>query len=347
MELSDLRMFQAVALTSSITRAAASLHRVPSNVTTRIQKLEEDLGVALFMREGKRLQLSAQGKVLLDYANRLLSLAQEAREAMHEKTPRGVLHLGAMESTAAIRLPSLLAQVHERYPDIEVELRTGAPRPLTARVLAGELDCALVAEPVSDERLASVLAYVEELVIIGPASHPPIRNAHDLRKGTLLVFEPDCPHRQRLEAWCARDDVAPHKLVEVGSYHAILGCCIAGMGVAMIPAAVLDTYTERDRLSVHRLKGDFRTVKIMLIWRKDSPQPKVGVLASLLREARGKLPRAVAAQRASRAPAAAGPVPADARPAASAGGQASAGRRERGTGSARRSPLDGGAWTTP
>jgi DNA-binding transcriptional LysR family regulator len=288
MDLADLRVFQAVAHTGGITRAAAMLHRVPSNVTTRIQKLEADLNVELFMREGKRFQLSPQGMVLLDYATRLLALAEEARGAMHEDIPRGVLNLGAMESTAAIRLPSLLAQMHERYPDLSVELRTGAPRPLTARVLAGELDAALVAEPVSDVRLESTLAYVEELVIIGPKDHPPIRSARDLRTGTLLAFEPDCPHRQRLEAWCLRGDMAPWRIIEVGSYHAILGCCVAGMGVALIPAAVLDTYTEQVRLSVHKLKGDFRTVRIFLIWRKDALQPKVNALADLLREARGE-----------------------------------------------------------
>jgi len=282
MDLSDLRIFHAVAVAGGITRAAAVLHRVPSNVTTRVRKLEEDLGVALFVREGKRMQLSARGRVLLDYANRLLALAEEARGAMHDEAPRGVLHLGAMESTAAIRLPSLLAQMHERYPDISVELRTGAPRPLMERVLSGELDAALVAEPVSDPRLASVPAYVEELVLIGPAGHPPIRSARDLRDGTLLVFEPDCPHRQRLEAWCLRDEMVPRRVVEVGSYHAILGCCVAGMGVALIPAAVLETYSERGRLSVHRLKGDFRSVRILLVWQEDEPQPKVGALVGLL-----------------------------------------------------------------
>ena len=73
MDLTDLRVFQAVATTGGISRAAALLHRVPSNVTTRIKNLEDDLDVALFSREGKRLQLSVQGKVLLEYANRLLS----------------------------------------------------------------------------------------------------------------------------------------------------------------------------------------------------------------------------------------------------------------------------------
>jgi len=294
MDLSDLRVFQAVATAGGITRAAALLHRVPSNVTTRIKNLEDDLGVALFGREGRRLQLSPQGKVLLEFANRLLLLAEEARGAMHEQMPRGVLHLGSMESTAAIRLPSLLGQIHERYPELSIELRTGAPRPLTIRVLSGELDAALVAEPVSDPRLDSLAVCTEQLVIIGPVGHPPIRSAHDIRNGTLLVFEPDCPHRQRLEAWCARDNMAPRRIIEVGSYHAILGCCVAGMGVALVPAAVLDTYTERARLSEHKLKGDFRTVRTMLIWRKDSPQPKVKLLADLIREKQRGRPKSSA-----------------------------------------------------
>lgn len=282
MDLSDLRVFRAVANEGGISRAAAVLHRVPSNVTTRIQKLETDLGVALFIREGRRLQLSVQGKALLAYANRLLALADEARAAMHETAPRGVLTLGAMESTAAVRLPALLGKLHERYPDLAVELRTAAPRELTARVVAGELDCALVAEPVSDARLHSLLAYIEPLVLIGPAGHPPIRSPRDLQTGTLLAFEPGCPHRQRLETWCAEGAVAPARVIELGSYHAILGCCAAGMGVALMPAAVLDTYTERASMSEHRLGGKLASVKTMFIARKDSLQPKVAALARLL-----------------------------------------------------------------
>ena len=282
MDLIDLRCFQAVVQYGGITRAAEALHRVPSNVSTRIRMLEENLQANLFVREGKRMQLSPQGKVLLDYANRLLQLAQEARGALHDGAPRGILRLGAMESTAAIRLPTLLARMHQQFPSLSVELCTGAPRPLTARVIAGELDAALVSEPVSDPRLSSQLAYVENLVMIAPAGHPAVRSARDLQLDTLLVFDPDCSHRQRLEAWCAKGKVAPGKVIELGSYHAILGCCVAGMGVALIPAAVLETYTERKHLSVYPLTGDARTMKIMLIWRKDAPQPKIHALAQLL-----------------------------------------------------------------
>ena len=282
MELSDLKVFQAVVQQGGVTRAARALHRVPSNVSTRIKQLEEDLDVHLFLREGKQMQLTPQGKLLLDYATRLLALAEEARGAMHDNKPTGVLQLGAMESTAAMRLPSLLSALHARYPEMSVELRTGPPRPLTAKVLAGELDAALVAEPVSDPRLSAVLAYVEELVLIAPADHAPIRSARDMQQTALLAFEPDCPHRGLLLAWCAQGKVAPQRIIELGSYHAMLGCCVAGMGVALIPAAILETYTERARLSVHTLPRPFQTMRIQLIWRKGAPQPKVNALMGFL-----------------------------------------------------------------
>src|SRR5215207_3789464 len=130
MELSDLGIFQAVVEAGGITRAAARLHRVQSNVTTRIKQLEEKLGVALFRREGRQLQLTPAGLVLHDYAGRLLTLAREAREALSDQTPRGLLRLGAMESTAAIRLPEPLSAYHRRYPDVTLELHSGNPQQL-------------------------------------------------------------------------------------------------------------------------------------------------------------------------------------------------------------------------
>ena len=126
-ELSNLHVFRTVVSSGGVTRAADRLHRVQSNVTTRVRKLEEDLGVELFVREGRRLQLSPAGNVLLGYADRLLALASEARKALHESGPRGVLRLGSMESTAAARLPRPSAWLAKRHPALTVELRTGTP----------------------------------------------------------------------------------------------------------------------------------------------------------------------------------------------------------------------------
>ena len=110
MDLSDLQIFRTVVQAGGITRAAEKLSRVQSNVTTRVQQLEQDLGVELFLRDGKKLHLSPAGAILLGYADRLLGLADEAREAVHGTQPRGLLRLGSMESTAAIRLPQPLIE---------------------------------------------------------------------------------------------------------------------------------------------------------------------------------------------------------------------------------------------
>lgn len=283
MELSDLHIFRTVVLAGGVIKAAHRLHRVQSNVTARIRKLEADLGVALFVREGRTLRLSPAGKTLLEYAERLLGLAEEAKDALHETKPRGLFRLGAMESTAAARLPAPLSAFHRRYPDVILELSTAPTRQLAAQVLAGELDAALVAEPVSDPRLEKRTVFKEELVIIAEASHPPITSPHDIARRVLLACENGCAYRQRLEDWFEREGVVPDRMVQLTSYHAMLGCVASGMGVALLPRKLLEIYKERPRLSVHPLKPKKQWMaQTVLIWRKDSPQTKITAFAKVL-----------------------------------------------------------------
>jgi DNA-binding transcriptional LysR family regulator len=124
MDLAELRIFTAVVREGGVTRAAERLHRVQSNVTTRIRQLEDKLGTELFIRDGKRLHLTPSGQVLLGYADKLLALADEARTAVHDPRPRGLFRLGAMESTAAVRLPGPLNRFNRLYPEVTLELRT-------------------------------------------------------------------------------------------------------------------------------------------------------------------------------------------------------------------------------
>ncbi|MGH8133539.1 MAG: LysR family transcriptional regulator, partial [Steroidobacteraceae bacterium] len=125
MELSDLEIFRAVANEGGIVKAARKLHRVPSNVTKRVQQLEGCLGAQLFFRDRQRLYLSPSGELLLAYAERLLQLADEARTVVSGAPPRGVLRLGSLESTAASRLPDVLADFHRVCREVSVELTTG------------------------------------------------------------------------------------------------------------------------------------------------------------------------------------------------------------------------------
>ena len=286
MDLSGLEIFRAVAREGGVTRAAERLNRVQSNVTTRVRQLEEDLGVDLFIREGKRLYLSPAGQVLIDYADRLLALADEARDAVQDSRPRGVLRLGSMDSVAAVRLPAFLSEYQRRYPDVTLELRTGNPEQFAAAILAGELDAALAVEPVADAPFETVFAYDEELVIVAPAQDAPTGPSGDALP-SIITFETGCPYRRRLEDWVAARGDMPGRTIEMTSYQAILGCVVAGMGITLMPRSVLRTFPGRQRLGVRDLPPGRNSADIVLFWRKGVDSPKINGLVDIIRRSKG------------------------------------------------------------
>src|SRR5262244_2323107 len=130
----DLQVFKSVVEEGGVIKAARKLHRVPSSVTTRIKQLETSMGAKLFHRDRQRLHLSPAGELLLDYADRMIKLSEEAQEVVSGTSPRGVLKLGALESTTASRLPPILAGFHKRYPDVRLELATGVNDSLVSQL---------------------------------------------------------------------------------------------------------------------------------------------------------------------------------------------------------------------
>src|SRR5262249_19850287 len=197
----------------------------------------------------------------------------------------GLFRLGAMESTAAVRLPALLASYHRRYPDVNLELHTGNPNQLATSILSGELDAAFVAEPVAEEPFEKAPAFIEQLVMVAPTGHPPIsRNAEVPR--TMVAFEIGCPHRKRLEDWYAARGEMPERTIELSSYHAMLGCVAAGMGVALLPRSVLATFPESRQLSVHALPPGADRAATILIWRKGAGSPNIEALKQILPQTR-------------------------------------------------------------
>ncbi|HCT4095608.1 LysR family transcriptional regulator [Pseudomonas aeruginosa] len=241
MDLSSLEIFRAVAHEASVTRAAQQLQRAQSNVTTRIRQLEEDLGVELFLRDGKRMSLTERGSEFLAYAEQLLALADEARQSMHPAEPGGRLRLGSMESTAASRLPALLASYHKACPRVALEVSTGTSRALFDGVRARRLDCARVAAgpgwagELDGSGLRGEPLFREELLMILPAEHPPVHDVAEVRLRTLAGFARGCTYRQ-----LAEDSLGtPLTVQEVGSYHAILACVAAGACVGVLPRSVL------------------------------------------------------------------------------------------------------------
>ncbi|MDF3837434.1 LysR family transcriptional regulator [Cupriavidus basilensis] len=262
MDLAELEIFRAVALEQSVTRAARSLDRVQSNVTTRVKQLEEELGVALFLRDSKRMTLTPEGQRFLAYAEQLLALAEEARQSMRRDVPTGKLRVGSMESSAASRLPRPLARYHGKWPDVQIEIQTGTTQALIDSLLAHRLDCAVVAHPaegtpatldmdVLGPGLEGAFLFTEELLLVLPPGHPPVRAPQDILPRSLATFARGCTYRMCAEAWLAGGAETPRpapNMLELASYHAILACVAAGSAVAILPRSLLALHPDATAL---------------------------------------------------------------------------------------------------
>lgn len=268
MEFSQLRIFQAVAEEGSVTRAAERLHRVPSNLSTRLRQLEEQLGVELFVRERQRLQLSPAGKVLLDYANRLSTLRDEAVAAVQGGQPAGDFVLGTMYSTAATHLPPLLARYHQTYPAVNLQVQAAPSGELLEGLMAHRLDAALVDGPLSLAGLDGVPLCEEVLVLITRPEHSPVHSARDVAGRAVFAFRQGCSYRMRLEAWYAHDHTPMGRVMEIESYQSMLACVIAGAGVALMAQSMLNTLPGRDQVQAHRLQAPFDHAVTWLMWRQ-------------------------------------------------------------------------------
>ncbi len=288
MDLTALRIFKAVAETGGVNKAADKLHRVPSNVTTRIRQLEESLGTQLFAREKRRLTLSQEGKLLLTFADRLLRLSTEAEEAMRSGKPRGTLRVGALESTAAARLPPILSRYHKLYPDVIIELVTGTAGALVTRVQQQDVEAAFVAEPFNAHGLVTKFVFLEELVLIAPKSVGLVRSPKDIGKRTVIAFANGCAYRRRLEAWLAKAKVLPDRVMEFQSYHAIVACVAAGSGIAIVPRSVIDMTHGAREVVISPLPAAIAKARTQLVWRAEHGSLALEALRNVLDDAKRK-----------------------------------------------------------
>jgi DNA-binding transcriptional LysR family regulator len=270
MDAADLRVLEVVARHGSMNRAAAELNTVQSNITARIRALEDRIGTKLFDRNSRGVTPTAAGHRLLPYARRIAQLLKEATAAARDDgTPRGTLHLGTLETTAALRLPPILADYAQAYPGVGLVVTTGTSCSLMADVVDYRLDGAFVAGPVQHPDLATEAIFSEELALI---TSPAIRRLDDLdglRELRTIVFRLGCSYRQRLEAILAQRGIQSARALEFGSLDAILGCVGAGVGVTMLPKAVAAAAEREGRVRVHQLPPQQAQVETLFIQRND------------------------------------------------------------------------------
>jgi LysR family transcriptional regulator, cell division regulator len=295
MDAADLRVFQAVAVTGSMNKAALELNTVQSNVTARIKSLEDEVGLALFERTNRGVTLTAAGRRLLPFAARAARLLDDARRAVaDEGTPSGALVVGSLETTAALRLSPILAEFAATYPAVDLSLRTGTSCELVDQVLDRSLEGAFICGPVNHPDLLVEPFAREELVILtapAVADFEILAAKPDLK---IVVLRAGCSYRLRLEAMLARRGIVGVRQLEFGTLEAIISCVGAGLGVTLLPRALLGSVWQHGRVRIHPLPDSEGWVDTVFIRHREAYVSSA--LRAFLDIARPTLAGAIAAE---------------------------------------------------
>jgi len=275
MEFRQLTTFRIVAQLLSFRRAAETLGYVQANVTAHVRALEDELGVRLFDRLGRHIVLTDAGKQLLEYADKLSNLMQEAHTVLTQRAgEKGSILLSATETLWIYRLPPLLRLFQERFPQVQLLF---CPRPcneLLRSVQEGIIDLAFVMEPPLHARgLAGESLGAEPISLVVAPSHPlahtSLVQSADLEPETLLLVEVGCSYRSAFEQQLAAAGILPPTTLEFSSIEAIKQCAMLGMGVAVLPAVSVAAEIAQQRLAALPWQDrDFRMVT-QIIWHKE------------------------------------------------------------------------------
>lgn len=286
MDFQRLAVFRAVARRLSFSRAADELHLTQPAVSKHIQQLEAELGVQLFHRVGKRVELTDAGRIVADYAQRVSALTEDVRRVLGELEGlrRGSLRLGASATPGLYLLPEMLARFRKKYPQVETTLVITNSADVTRRVSAGEFDMGFVGAPTETPGLQVRPFVGDEIVLIVPPGHPLARQrafAPDLlAQETLIVREPGSATRQIAEANLAQLEVVPKTVLEMTGCEGVKRAVSAGLGVAFVSRYAIALEVAQKVVSVLEIPELRFARQLSLITRKDA-RPSAAILAFL------------------------------------------------------------------
>jgi DNA-binding transcriptional LysR family regulator len=270
----QLRVFTEVARQLSFSRAAENLHLTPPAVTMQVKELEGHVGMPLFERQGRQVQLTMAGEYFLVYAKRLLSTLKEADNMMarFKQVKTGVLTIG-MISTAGYFLPSILARFQSEHPGVEVKL--DVTRDLTKlidRLHANEIDLAVMGRPPRELAFRAEPFAPHPMVFIVPPGHPLLSVGHPpadaLLHHPLIAREPGAEVRSGLDQYLRDHRLAPRIALEIPSNETIKSSVMAGLGVGFI--------------SLHATTSEVRSGQLCIVDFEDTPVQRAW---NLVREA--------------------------------------------------------------
>ncbi len=291
MDLRQLTTFRTIAQTASFSRTAETLSYAQSTVSAQIQALEEELGVALFDRLGKKVALTEAGKRLLGYAEKMLDLAEEARTVLADDDAlSGTLTISAPETLCTYRLPAVLSRFLKRFPQVEIIFRQEYDADLQRPLQEGLMDVAFVMlEPFEAPNLV-IEPLVEEpmLLVAAPGHHLaqlPSVSFGDLQGEPMLLTEATCGYRTLFERALAAAGVRSYTPMEFHSVEAIKQCAIVGIGLALLPVVAIEQELKEGSLTPLNWAGrDFQVVTQMAYHKDKWLSPALEAFLSVTRE---------------------------------------------------------------
>ena len=281
MEISQLEVFLAVAREGGFSRAAEKLYRTQSAVSQAIRKLEVEIGESLFDRSTRDGVMTDAGRVLQEYAERLLNLRENAREALAElrELQKGKLVVGANEFTA-LYLLRVLAEFRRLHPAIRIVVQRSLGSHIPDDVRRHNYEFGVLTYDPQDPELASVVVYSDELIFVVPPQHPLAREAQvsirQLGAESFVAHIVSSPYREKVIQAFEKHKTPLHMGVELPTLQAIKRFVAMGNGVAFLPEISVEDEIARgelvripvQELRVHR--------KLRLIYRKSAALSHAG-----------------------------------------------------------------------
>lgn len=245
-ELRQIKYFIEVAKREHVTEAAEHLHVAQSAVSRQIAKLEEELGVDLFIREGRNVRLTPVGGIFLKHMEQAIQVIEDAEQAIREYTDpeKGTIHIGFVSTLALYILPTLISAFRRTYPDVKFKLSQGTYYEVMDSVIKGKANLALMAPvPTENNRLLGEVLSTENIVALLPANHPKAKEAvlhlSELRDESFVMFPESFILRKTLVEACEQLGFTPNVTFEGDDIDAIKGLVSAGLGISLLPESTL------------------------------------------------------------------------------------------------------------
>jgi len=273
MDLTTLRIFLAVAEERSFSRAAAKVNRTQPAVSQAVRRLESDLGEELFDRSSKNGTLTDAGRVLQNYGQRLIRLAEETESAMRELRDlrRGRVLIGANEAAVHTLLP-LVGRFREKVPEIAIDVRRVPARQIALEVQQGSLDFGALTFRPAEAGLLEVAIGTDELVLLVPPSHDLAGRRQvtmeDVAKEPGVAHNDPSPARERVLRLFEEHHVPLNMVIALPSLDGIKRAVELKLGVALLPRRCAITEIAAGRLVAVPVANVSRKRQVMLVCRK-------------------------------------------------------------------------------